>query len=79
MFEDRDSKKSYSTKLKRRAKWVEEHIEDLKQQYNLYGDNWKVYRTFIVNEHLVSKNVYGKDDNIIAISDISLKKLTQIK
>lgn len=79
MFEDRDSKKSYSTKLKRRAKWVEEHIEDLKQQYNLYGDNWKVYRTFIVNEHLVSKNVYGKDDNIIAISDISLKKLTQLK
>ena len=34
---------------------------------------------FIVNEHLVSKNVYGKDENIIAVSDVSLKKLTNLK
>lgn len=79
MFEDTDKKKSYSTKLKRRSEWVEKHIEDVKQQYGLYGDNWKVYKTFIVNEHLVSKNVYGKDENIIAISDISLKNLTNLK
>ena len=33
---------------------------------------------FIVNEHLVSKSVYGKDENIIAISDISLKNLINL-
>ena len=79
MFEDSVNKKSYSTKLKRRAEWVEEHIEDLKQQYGLCGDNWKVYKTFIVNEHLVSKDIYGKNENIIAISDISLRNLTHLK
>lgn len=79
MFEDNGNKKSYSTKLKRRAKWIEQHIEDIKKQYNLSGDNWRVCKTFIVNEHLISKNVYGKDENIIAISEISLKSLTNLK
>lgn len=55
------------------------HVEDIKQQYNLKGDNWKIYNVFIVNEHLVSKNVYRKDQNIIAVSDISLKELTNLK
>lgn len=79
MFEDSENKKSYSTKLKRRAEWVKNHIEDVKQQYNLKGDNWKIYKAFIVNEHLVSKNVYGKNENIIAVSDISLKNLINLK
>ena len=79
MFEDNGNKKSYSTKLKRRAEWIEQHIEDIKKQYNLSGDNWRVCKTFIVNEHLISKNVYGKDENIIAISEISLKSLTNLK
>ena len=79
MFEDTENKKSYSTKLRRRSEWVKKHIEDVKEQYNLKGEGWRVYNAFIVNEHLVSKNVYGKDDNIIALSDISLKKLTNLK
>lgn len=79
MFEDSENKKSYSTKLRRRSEWVKKHIEDVKQQYNLKGEGWRVYNVFIVNEHLVSKNVYGKDENIIAVSDISLKKLTNLK
>lgn len=79
IFEDTEKKKSYSTKLKRRAEWIEKHIEDVKQQYCLQGDNWKVYKAFIVNEHLVSKNVYGKDENIIAVSEISLRNLTNLK
>lgn len=79
MFEDSENKKSYSTKLRRRSEWVKKHIEDVKQQYKLKGEGWGVYNVFIVNEHLVSKNVYGKDENIIAVSDISLKKLTNLK
>ena len=79
MFEDTPKRKSYSTKLKRRAEWVEKHIEDVKNQYGLQGDNWKVYKTFIVNEHLVSKNVYSKEENIISISEITLKNLTRLK
>ena len=79
MFEDSINKKSYSTKLKRRAEWAKNHIEDIKLQYSLKGDNWKIYKVFIVNEHLVSKSVYGKDENIIAISDISLKNLINLK
>ena len=53
-------KKSYSKKLERRTEWAKDHIEDIKAQYNLKGDNWKIYKVFIVNEHLVSKNVYEK-------------------
>ncbi len=79
MFEDSDSKKSYSKKLERRTEWAKDHIEDIKAQYNLKGDNWKIYKVFIVNEHLVSKNVYEKNENIIAVSDISLKNLIQLK
>lgn len=79
MFEDSEKKKSYSTKLKRRAEWIKNHIEDVKQQYGLNGEDWKVYKVFIVNEHLVSKNVYGKDENIIAISDISSRSLTDLR
>lgn len=79
MFEDSDSKKSYSKKLERRTEWAKDHIEDIKAQYNLKGDNWKIYKVFIVNEHLVSKNVYDKNENIIAVSDISLKNLIQLK
>ena len=78
MFEDSEGKKSYSTKLKRRAEWIKKHIEDIKQQYNLQGDGWKIYKVFIVNEHIISKDVYRKNDNIIAVSDISLKNLTDL-
>ncbi len=35
MFEDSDSKKSYSKKLERRTEWAKDHIEDIKAQYNL--------------------------------------------
>jgi len=79
MFEDTAKKKSYSTKLKKRAEWVEQNIEDVKQYYNLEGNDWKVYKVFIVNEHLVSNNVYSKNENIISISEISLRNLTNLK
>lgn len=79
MFEDTENKKSYNTKLKRRANWVEKHIEDVKCHYGLLGEGWKVYKTFIVNEHLVSNNVYEKNENIIAISEITLDSLTNLR
>jgi len=78
MFEDTESKRSYSTKLERRTKWVENHIEDVKQQYNLTGEGWKVYKTFIVNKHLISKNVYKKNENIIAISELTINSLLNL-
>lgn len=78
MFEDTEQKRSFSTKLKRRMDWVKRNINDVKVQYGLSGEGWEVYRTFIVNEHLVSKNVYGKNENIIAISEISLDTLIDL-
>lgn len=79
MFVDRESRKSFSTKLRRRMEWIQNNIEDVKEHFGLIGKDWNVYRTFIVNEHLISKDVFSENENIISLSEISLNNLTKLK
>lgn len=74
MFVDK-VKKSYVTKHRRREEWVRSHLDDLAIEYGLQGKNWSVSRMFIVSEHLVSNDVYAKDERVITASEINLKNL----
>ena len=62
MFE---GEKSFQKKHQRRVKWINEHIQDVLAEYHLLNGDWKVVGVFIVNEPLVSKDIYRHDIKVI--------------
>lgn len=77
MFVD-GKKKCYVTKHNRRVAWVKEHLEDLKLQYGLDNASWKVKGLFIVNEPLISNQVYGQNMEVISKAELSIKRIRNI-
>lgn len=78
MFVDKSDKKCFATKHKRRASWVNDHLEDIKIQYELEGDGWTVKDIFIVSQAIISNAFYDTGATIITYSEISKEKLQKI-
>ena len=69
---DFHNEKSFYNKHVKRVNWVKEHIEDIKTQYSLPDKKWKITYLFVVNDNLISKDVFKVKVNIT-----TLKKLTK--
>lgn len=75
MFVDKDNKKSFSTKHKRREEWINENIEEVYTEYGICDINYKVSRMFILSDYLVSNDIYRTNEKIITKSELTLLKL----
>ncbi|WP_170880350.1 hypothetical protein [Paenibacillus odorifer] len=78
MFVDKDDKKSFATKHKRRTAWIKEHLEDVKIHYGLAGNGWTVKSAFIVSESIISNAFYNAGETIITFSEITKDKLQRV-
>lgn len=73
-----NKKKGFVKKELNRVKWVKEHLDDVKKEYNLNGSNWKVLYTFLSNKPLLC-SVFGKVNfNNICIAKIDKKYLNSL-
>lgn len=64
-------KPCYMTKHKRRAAWIEEHLDDVKKHFNLPDGKWTVKTVMFVSEDIVSNAFYHQGETIIVYSDIT--------
>lgn len=64
-------KPCYMTKHKRRAAWIEEHLDDVKKHFNLPNGQWTVKTVMFVSEEIVSNAFYQQGETIIVYSDIT--------
>lgn len=78
MFVDKPKKKCYSTKHHRRAKWIEENIDDILLEFDLKKAKWSIKSVFIVSEYIISNFVYDKGEKIISITELDEDKLFKI-
>lgn len=78
MFVDKNDKKCFATKHKRRALWVKEHLEDVKMHYGLEGYDWIVKDIFIVSEAIISNAFYDAGATIIKYDEISKERLQKV-
>lgn len=66
------------TKHRRRATWIEEHLDDVKKHFNLPDGKWTVKTVMFVSEDIVSNAFYHQGETIIVYSDISEDILKQV-
>ncbi|MCD9025594.1 hypothetical protein [Cohnella silvisoli] len=78
MFVDKDNEKSFATKHKKRTKWINDHLEDVKNHYRLTGNGWSVKGIFIVSEPVISNAFYEIGETIITYKDISKERLQKV-
>lgn len=77
IFVDGD-KPCYMTKHKRRAAWIQDHLEDVKRHFNLPDGKWIVKAVMFVSEEIVSNAFYHQGETIIVYSDITEDTAKQI-
>ena len=70
MFDFIDEKSFYNNHMKR-VNWVAEHIEDIKAQYNLPNKRWKITYLFVVDDNLISKDVFKVKVNITTLKNLT--------
>lgn len=70
MFDLNDEKSFYNKHMKR-VNWVQENIEDIKVQYNLSNKKWKVTYLFVVDDNLISKDVFKVKVNITTLKNLT--------
>lgn len=78
MFVDKGDKKCFATKHRRRALWVNDHLEDVKIQYGLKGDVWTVKDIFIVSEAIISNAFYDAGATIITYGEMTKERLESL-
>ena len=59
----------------KRVQRIEEHIDDVRKQYNLSDKKWKVSYLFVVDDNLVSKDVFDINVEITTLRNFNLDKL----
>lgn len=69
IFVDGD-KPCYMTKHKRRAAWIQEHLEDVKVHFGLPDGKWCVKTVMFTSEEIVSNSFYHQKEQIIVYSQI---------
>ena len=72
---DISNRKSFYMKHMKRVQRIEEHIDDVRKQYNLSDKKWKVSYLFVVDDNLVSKDVFDINVEITTLRNFNLDKL----
>ena len=72
---DKDNPKCFYNKHKKRVAWIQSHLNDVIEEYNLPSIKWKIKDMFIVNDFIVSKKVFNIDVNIHTLRDLTEKNL----
>ncbi len=78
MFVDKGDKNCFASKHKRRYKWVNVHLEDIKTHYGLEDIDWTVKDIFIVSEAIISNAFYEAGATIIKYDEISKESLQRV-
>lgn len=77
IFVDGD-KQCFMTKHKRRAHWIQEHLEDVIQHFQLPHKKWCVRMTMFVSEAIISNEFYHQNESIIVYSEITEEKIKAV-
>ncbi len=72
---DQSNPKCFYNKHKKRVKWIEEHLSDVIEEYNLPKGKWKIKDMFIVEDYIISKKVFNVKVNIHTLRDLNEKIL----
>lgn len=67
---DISNNKSFYNKHMKRVEWVKSHIDDIKMQYKLSDKKWKVTYLFIVDDNLISKDVFELNIRISTLRNL---------
>lgn len=78
VFVDNEKELCYISKHHKRVKWVENHITDVLEHYNLSGDKWKVCEALVVDESIICNDFYHKNQKIILYSDLTKQAVENI-
>lgn len=78
MFESTKKKRCFYDKHSRRVDWCNKHIEDFKIQYNLEDVEWKVIGMFILDQPLVSTEIYHKDIKMLTEKELSVENIRSV-
>lgn len=78
MFESTKKKRCFYDKHCRRVDWCNKHIEDFKIQYNLEDVEWEVIGMFILDQPLVSTEIYHKDIKMLTEKELSVENIRSV-
>lgn len=79
LFIDTDKRTSFSTRHKRRTEWVSNNLHHVKEEYKLVEENWNVVGLFVVNNPIISGDIYHKKINILTLDELDLEKLRKLE
>ncbi|WP_417405552.1 hypothetical protein, partial [Holdemanella biformis] len=78
MFESTKKKRCFYDKHSRRVDWCSNHIEDFKIQYNLEDVEWEVVGLFILDQPLISTEIYHKDIKMLTEKELSIENIRSV-
>lgn len=78
MFESTKKKRCFYDKHSRRVDWCSNHIEDFKIQYNLEDAEWEVVGLFILDQPLISTEIYHKDIKMLTEKELSVENIRSV-
>ncbi|MDF2844509.1 MAG: hypothetical protein K0R00_2935 [Herbinix sp.] len=80
IFVDTEQHKCFVTKHNRRIEWVEKHLQDTCEQFELNSKiNWKIVGAFIVEEPIISNKIYNKNMEMISQLELTIERIRKIK
>ena len=53
-------------------------MEDVTTYYGLSYAKWEIIGIFIVSEPLISKDIYGREIEIISVNELNVERLRKI-
>ncbi len=78
LFVDKEGKPCFATKHKRRTRWIEAHLSDVKQEFNLDDREWKVVSLFIANQSLISQHIYKQNIKCISKAELCVEAIRSV-
>lgn len=78
MFESTKKKRCFYDKHSCRVDWCSNHVEDFKIQYNLEDVEWEVVGLFILDQPLISTEIYHKDIKMLTEKELSVENIRSV-
>lgn len=75
MFAKDQKNSSFLAKHKKRVEWVKNNLSDLIEEYNLPNKNWNIKYMFVVDDYLVSKDVFKINEKIVTLNNLDDQEL----
>ena len=72
---DESNPKCFYNKHKKRVRWIEQHLTDVIDEFNLPKGKWKIKDMFVVEDYIISKKAFKVKVNIHTLRDLTEKSL----